>query len=75
MPRLFMAVAQAPGSDMGIVMELESMLMLRIPCSGERKEKERGERESLLLAEGRCFFLLKKLRVYIQESYVCVYPG
>lgn len=30
-PRLFMAVAQAFGSDMGIVMELESIVMLQIP--------------------------------------------
>ncbi len=34
-PRLLMAVAQALGSDMGIVMELEAMVMLRFP-SGEK---------------------------------------
>lgn len=37
-PRLLMAVAQALGSDMGIVMELETMVMLRFP-SGERHTK------------------------------------
>lgn len=34
-PRLLMAVAQAVGSDMGIVMELDGMVMLRFP-SGKR---------------------------------------
>lgn len=33
-PRLFMAVAQALGSDMGIVIELESIDMLQIPSAG-----------------------------------------
>lgn len=37
-PRLFMAVAQALGSDMGIVIELESIAMLQIP-SAERYKK------------------------------------
>lgn len=32
-PRLFMAVAQALGSDMGIVIELESIDMLQIPSA------------------------------------------
>lgn len=32
-PRLFMAVAQALGSDMGIGIELESMFMLWIPSA------------------------------------------
>lgn len=40
-PRLFMAVAQAFGSDMDIVIELESMGMLRIP-SREREKKTKG---------------------------------
>lgn len=35
-PRLFMAVAQALGSDMGIVIELESIDMLQIPSAGVR---------------------------------------
>lgn len=40
-PRLFMAVAQALGSDMGIVIELESIVMLQIPSA----EKKKGQRE------------------------------
>lgn len=47
-PRLFMAVAQALGSDMGIVMELESIFMLQIP-SAEREKKKKDEPESTLL--------------------------
>lgn len=47
-PRLFMAVAQALGSDIGILMELKSMVMLHLP-SGDRhprgiKKKERDFR-------------------------------
>lgn len=38
-PRLLMAVAQALGSDMGIVMELEAIVMLRF-MSGERHTQE-----------------------------------
>lgn len=30
-PKLFMAVAQALGSDIGMVIELESMVMLQTP--------------------------------------------
>lgn len=37
-PKLFMAVAQALGSDIGIVIELESMAMLWIP-SAERQRR------------------------------------
>lgn len=40
-PRLFMAVAQALGSDMGIVIELESSDMLQIP-SAEEKVTNKG---------------------------------
>lgn len=40
-PRLFMAVAQALGSDMGIVIELESSDMLQIP-SAEVKVTNKG---------------------------------
>lgn len=35
-PRLFMAVAQALGSDIGIVIELESIDMLQIPSAREQ---------------------------------------
>lgn len=38
-PRLFMAVAQALGSDMGIPIWLESMVMFRIPSAGKKKEE------------------------------------
>ncbi len=37
-PRLLMAAAQALGSDMGMVMELEAMVMLQF-LSGERQEE------------------------------------
>lgn len=37
-PRLFMAVAQALGSDMGIVIELDSIVILQMP-SAERHRK------------------------------------
>ena len=39
MPRLFMAVAQALGSDMGIGMELGSMVMFRIASGRNNKEQ------------------------------------
>lgn len=39
-PRLFMAVAQAFGSDMGIPNELESIAILRRPSIQEKKERE-----------------------------------
>ncbi len=35
-PRLFMAVAQALGSDMGIAKELESMVILLSPSETEK---------------------------------------
>lgn len=35
-PRLFMAVAQALGSDMGIAKELESMAIFRSPSEREK---------------------------------------
>lgn len=38
-PRLFMAVAQALGSDIGMPIWLDSMVMLRIP-SVERDDEE-----------------------------------
>lgn len=38
-PRLFMAVAQGLGSDMGIVMELESIDMLQIPSASVGQTK------------------------------------
>lgn len=41
-PRLFMAVAQAFGSDMGIVMELESIVMLQIPSARQRVTQTRA---------------------------------
>lgn len=41
-PRLFMAVAQAFGSDMGIVMELESIVMLQIPSARQRVTQARA---------------------------------
>lgn len=37
-PRLFMAVAQALGSDMGIPNELESIAILRRPSIQTRRE-------------------------------------
>lgn len=41
-PRLFMAVAQAFGSDMGIPSELESIaIFLRLSIQKEKKEKRR----------------------------------
>lgn len=43
-PRLLMAVAQALGSDMGIVMELEAMVMLQFP-SGERHTRGARKRD------------------------------
>lgn len=43
-PRLFMAVAQALGSDMGIVIEFESIVMLQIPSA----EKQKGQRVSII---------------------------
>lgn len=42
-PRLFMAVAQALGSDMGIVIELESIVMLQIPSARKTREGQRKE--------------------------------
>lgn len=45
-PRLFMAVAQALGSDMGIVIELESIDMLQIPSVGVKVTDR--EQESVL---------------------------
>lgn len=41
-PRLFMAVAQALGSDRGIVMELESIVMLQIPSARQRRTQTRA---------------------------------
>lgn len=38
-PRLFMAVAQGLGSDMGIVIELESIDMLQIPSASVGQTK------------------------------------
>lgn len=37
---MFMAVAQALGSDIGIVMELESMVILQIPSVERQKRKK-----------------------------------
>lgn len=39
-PKLFMAVAQALGSDIGIVMELESMVILQIPSVERQKRRK-----------------------------------
>lgn len=39
-----MAVAQALGSDMGIVIELESIVMLQIPSAGKKK-KYKGQKK------------------------------
>ena len=44
MPRLFMAVAQALGSDMGIGMGLDSMVMFRI-TSGREERNDNEKRE------------------------------
>lgn len=41
-PRLFMAVAQGLGSDIGIVIELDSIVMLQMP-SAEKKKKDQQE--------------------------------
>jgi len=42
-PKLFMAVAQAFGSDMGIVIELESIVMLQMPSAEiQTTEHENG---------------------------------
>lgn len=41
-PRLFMAVAQAFGSDMGIPNELESIAILRRPSKTDKKREEVG---------------------------------
>lgn len=38
-----MAVAQALGSDMGIVMELESIVMLQIPSAEKRRDGEKSQ--------------------------------
>lgn len=42
-PRLFMAVAQALGSDMGMVIELDSIVMLQIPSAVRHKNGQREE--------------------------------
>lgn len=43
-PKLFMAVAQALGSDIGIVIGLESIVMLQMPSAGKNKHtQEVGE--------------------------------
>lgn len=43
-----MAVAQALGSDMGIVIELESIVMLQIPSAGKKKYKgQKKKKESV----------------------------
>ncbi len=46
-PRLFIAVAQALGSDMGIVIELESIVMLQIP-SARKNKGQRVDSEPIL---------------------------
>lgn len=66
-PRLLMAVAQALGSDMGIVMELETMVMLRFP-SGERHTK--GMRKWDLkfpFFRGSLFKCCKKMCIYLDR--------
>ena len=44
MPRLFMAVAQALGSDMGIGMALDSMVMFRITSGRENRKKKKKKK-------------------------------
>lgn len=41
-PRLFMAVAQGFGSDMGMVMELESIVMLQIPSARQTRDTDKS---------------------------------
>lgn len=45
-PRLFMAVAQGLGSDMGIVIELESIVMLQMPSAETHEGRRGGRREA-----------------------------
>lgn len=49
-PRLFIAVAQALGSDIGIVIELESIVMLQMPSAkGQthtKRDREKRQHES-----------------------------
>lgn len=45
---MFMAVAQALGSDMGIVIELESIVMLQIPSAERHKKRETERRVSFI---------------------------
>lgn len=42
-PRLFIAVAQALGSDIGIVIELESIVMLQMPSAKGQTHTKRGK--------------------------------
>lgn len=55
-PRLFMAVAQALGSDMGIAKELESMAIFRSPSERER-EREIMQFDSLDTFRIKCVVL------------------
>ena len=58
MPRLFMAVAQALGPDMGIGMALDSMVMFRITSGREeRKDKKKSKRAELVLRQFDLFIL------------------